>query len=85
MDAILEKKQTAFRLSSDLLEKLKAEAKKQNRSLNNFVECVLMDWVYSKPNSETASAIKETKSGKYAGTLSMNSFDSFMNSLNDIE
>ena len=36
------KKQTAFRLSDDLLQRLKAEAKKQNRSLNNLIE-VLID------------------------------------------
>jgi predicted HicB family RNase H-like nuclease len=36
------KKQTAFRISEGLLIRLKAEAKKQNRSLNNLVE-VLID------------------------------------------
>ena len=36
------KKQTAFRLSDNLLQRLKAEAKKQNRSLNNLIE-VLID------------------------------------------
>ena len=33
-----DKKQTAFRISESLLKRLKAEAKKQNRSLNNLVE-----------------------------------------------
>jgi len=37
-----DKKQTAFRLSDDLIKRLKAEAKKQNRSLNNLIE-VLID------------------------------------------
>ena len=37
-----DKKQTAFRISEGLLKRLKAEAKKQNRSLNNLVE-VLID------------------------------------------
>ena len=36
------KKQTSFRISEGLLKRLKAEAKKQNRSLNNLVE-VLID------------------------------------------
>lgn len=35
------KKQTAFRISGGLIERLKAEAKKQNRSLNNLVETLL--------------------------------------------
>jgi predicted HicB family RNase H-like nuclease len=37
-----DKKQTAFRISEGLLKRLKAEAKKQNRSVNNLVE-VLID------------------------------------------
>ena len=37
-----DKKQTAFRISEGLLIRLKAEAKKQNRSLNNLIE-VLID------------------------------------------
>ena len=37
-----DKKKTAFRISEGLLLRLKAEAKKQNRSLNNLVE-VLID------------------------------------------
>ncbi|WP_289833352.1 ribbon-helix-helix protein, CopG family, partial [uncultured Muribaculum sp.] len=32
-----------FRLSVDLIERLKEMAKKEHRSLNNFVECVLLD------------------------------------------
>jgi len=36
------KKQTAFQISEVLLKRLKAEAKKQNRSVNNMVE-VLID------------------------------------------
>lgn len=85
METILTKRQTAFRLSTDLLDKLKIEAKKQNRSLNNFVECVLMDLIYNKPNQETVSAIKEARSGGKAGSLDISNFDSFMNSLNKIE
>jgi len=36
-----DKKQTAFRLSEGLLLRLKAEAKKQNRSVTNLVETIL--------------------------------------------
>lgn len=85
METILTKKQTAFRFSTDLLEKLKIEAKNQNRSLNNFVECILMDLIYNKPNQETISAIKEARSGKNAGSLDIGNYDSFINSLNKIE
>ena len=37
------KRQTAFRLNEDLLERLKEKAKKANRSLSNYVECILMN------------------------------------------
>jgi hypothetical protein len=43
------KKQTAFRLSEDLLDRLKAKAKEDNRSLNNYVENVLRDVAYDPP------------------------------------
>lgn len=85
MDATIDRKQTAFRLSTDLLERLKMAAKRQNRSLNNFVESVLMDVVYNEPNEETKAAIEEAKAGKYAGTIDMKNFDTFMKSINDIE
>ena len=42
MEAAIDRKQTAFRLSTDLLDRLRLAAKKQNRSLNNFVESILM-------------------------------------------
>ena len=32
------KKQTAFRLNSDLLDRLKMAAKREHRSLNNYVK-----------------------------------------------
>lgn len=85
MDVTIDRKQTAFRLSTDLLERLKMAAKRQNRSLNNFVESVLMDVVYNEPNEETKAAIEEAKAGKYAGTIDMRNFDTFMKSINDIE
>ena len=53
MEAAIDRKQTAFRLSTDLLDRLRLAAKKQNRSLNNFVESILMDVVYNEPNEET--------------------------------
>lgn len=37
------KKITTFRLNEELLERLKVLAKRENRSLNNFVEYTLME------------------------------------------
>ena len=43
MDIAIEKKNQSFRLSVDLIERLKRIAKRQNRSLNNYVETLLLD------------------------------------------
>ena len=58
MESAISRTQTAFRLSKELLKRLKIEARKQNRSLNNFVESVLMDAVYRAPNAKTMAAVK---------------------------
>ena len=39
-----------FRLNVDLIERLKEMAKREHRSLNNFVECVLLDVAYNEPS-----------------------------------
>ena len=85
MEAAIDRKQTAFRLSTDLLDRLRLAAKKQNRSLNNFVESILMDVVYNEPNEETKEAIAEAQAGEFAGTIDMENFDTFMKSIKNIE
>ncbi len=85
MEITINKKQTAFRLSEDLLERLKKAAKKEHRSLNNFVESILMDIVYNEPNEETKAAVEEAKAGKFAGTIDTKDFNTFMESINNIE
>jgi hypothetical protein len=84
MEAVI-RKQTSFRLREDLLQILQEQAKKANRSLNNFVESTLMDAVYSEPNEETIAVINEAHSGKYAGAIDVSNFDAFMKSLDEIE
>ncbi len=63
------RKQTAFRLRDDLIIRLKVQAKKENRSLNNYVESVLLDAVYRVPNETTLTAMKEAKESKTLETL----------------
>lgn len=75
------KVQTAFRFDMELIRRLKIKAKKENRSLNNYVETVLMDIVYDEPNEETVAAINEVKSGKTLEKLDMNKFDEFVEDL----
>lgn len=64
MEAPIQKKATMFRLSAELIERLKVMAKREHRSLNNFVECILLDVAYNEPNDVTKSAIEEARSGK---------------------
>ena len=75
------KKQTAFRFSEDLLERLKDRARKDNRSINNYVEKILMEAVYDEPNEETVAAMKEAKEGKGLETLDLAKFKEFVASL----
>jgi len=42
---IEKKRQTVFRLEESLVDRLKKEAYKENRSLNNYVEAILEDFV----------------------------------------
>ena len=61
MDIALKKNQS-FRLSVDLIDKLKQLARRQNRSLNNYVETLLLDAAYHEPNATTLAAMKEAES-----------------------
>lgn len=56
------KKNQSFRLSVELIDRLKQLAKRQNRSLNNYVETVLLNAAYHEPNAETLAAMKEAES-----------------------
>ncbi|WFE86603.1 hypothetical protein [Parabacteroides chongii] len=47
-----------------LLQILQKQAKKANRSLNNFVESTLMDAMYTEPNVEAIAAIKEARTAR---------------------
>ena len=62
MDIAIKKNQS-FRLSVELIDRLKQLAKRQNRSLNNYVETVLLDAAYHDPNATTLAAMKEVESG----------------------
>lgn len=79
MEAII-RKQTSFRLREDLVKALQEEARKANRSLNNLVECLLMDAMYSEPNEETKAAIEEAHAGKNLKKVDTSSFENFIKS-----
>ena len=75
------RKQTSFRLSKSLLDRLQIEAKKHNRSLNNLVESVLLAFVSEKPNKTTLAAMKEAEISDYLETLDLSNFRNFVDSL----
>lgn len=70
-----------FRLRTELLERLKQLAATDNRSLNNYVETILMDVAYSTPNATTLSAMKEAQDESTLTTVNMDSYDTFLSSL----
>jgi len=80
-EILINRKQTAFRFREDLLARLKVAAKKENRSLNNYIENVLMDVVYRKPSKTTLEAMREAQEDKNLETLDMDNFDDFVASL----
>ena len=68
MEATIRKKPTMFRLDEELVARLKELAKREHRSLNNFVECLLFDVAYNEPNDITKAAMEEAQSGRLRGT-----------------
>lgn len=81
MDIVIEKKAHVFRLPVYLLDKLKELAQKDRRSLNNYVECLLLDAVYHEPNEETIAAINEVKAGRLEGPIDTSSVEAMLKSM----
>ncbi|MBE6319302.1 MAG: toxin-antitoxin system protein [Bacteroidales bacterium] len=81
MAIVIERKQTAFRLSTSLLNKLREAAERENRSLNNYVESVLMDAVNSNSNKLTLAAMKEARENRDLETLDADNLESVIASL----
>ena len=81
MNTTISRKQTSFRLSEDLITSLRIEAKKHNRSLNNFVESILMAFMDERPNQITLSAMDDAEKGHDLETLDLKDFRNFVQSL----
>jgi predicted transcriptional regulator len=80
MKAVINRKSTMFRLRCDLVERLKHLAAQDNRSLNNYVETILMDVAYNTPNATTIAAMEEAKDESTLKTVNMDSYESFIKS-----
>ena len=81
MNRALNRKQTSFRLSEDLIASLRVEAQKHNRSLNNLVESILLAFIAERPNPTTLKAMQEAESGHDLETLDLKDFKNFVRSL----
>lgn len=64
MATTIQRKQTSFRLRTDLLDFMKQDAERTNRTLNNFLESLLLDYYYNEPNEVTKAAIEEAMNRK---------------------
>lgn len=73
-----------FRLREGLVDRLKQLAARDNISLNNYVETILMDVAYNTPNATSRAAINEAQDDKKLTTVNMDSYESFLKSL-DLE
>ncbi|MCM1168688.1 MAG: ribbon-helix-helix protein, CopG family [Bacteroides sp.] len=73
--------QTSFRLDSSLLEKIRLLAKRENRSLNNFVESLLYKEAARMPNKTTLTAMKEAETSSSLEVLDLGKFDEFVKGL----
>lgn len=73
--------QTSFRLNENLISSLKKEARAHNRSLNNYVESLLMAAMASRPNPVTLAAMKEAETNPNLETVSAADFMNFVDSL----
>lgn len=81
MNTVNLKKATSLRLDNELYNYIEKLAKKENRSINNFIETTLAEATrFHEPNNETLHAIKEAKKEK----SSLKRYDNTQDLLNDL-
>ena len=83
MATTIVRRPASFRLRSDLLDGLKRRAARENRTLNNYVESVLLRVVYDEPNEVTKAAIEEAMSGHNPNNVYTSVDDMFNDILNE--
>ena len=65
------------------MERLRSNAAKENRTLNNYVESVLLECIFNEPNETTKAAIMEAMSGRNPNKVYDNVDDMFNDILNE--
>jgi len=81
MESVIIRKSAMFRLREELIDRLKQLAARDNRSLNNYVETILMDVAYNTPNATTRAAMIEAQNDANLTNVNMDSYESFLKSL----
>lgn len=64
METTRPRKATMLRLDAELMERVKSQAKREHRSVNNFIECLILNYIKEEADELTLAALKEAKSGK---------------------
>lgn len=72
-------KQIAFQLDSELIELIKEKATAQRKSLDKYLEMLLIKDVGNMPNAETQKAIAEVMEGRNLEII--DDVDAFMDSI----
>jgi len=81
MNATEIKKTTSLRLNGNLYRYIQKLAKRENRSVNNFIETVLADAThFYEPNEETKQSIEEAR----AERLDLKQYESADDLLSDL-
>lgn len=72
-------KAMSFRFDEDIIELIKEKAKAQKRSLNNYIEMLMVKDVGNIPNDETKKALEEAS--QEIGLKAMEDIDGFFESI----
>lgn len=75
------KVEIALHLDKGLIDQLEKEAKKENKSLNGYVEKMLRKLIRRQPNLETMEAIREARENDNLEVLDVDHFKEFVASL----
>lgn len=81
MDTTIAKSSASIRINSGILKQLKEEAKKEDRSLSNYLETLLYEMGYRPYNEETVRACREAREGEIAGVVDTTSLETIEASL----
>ena len=66
-----------------MLEEMKSAAERENRTLNNYLESLLLNYFYNEPNEVTRAAIEEAMSGHNRNKVYTNIDEMFDDILNE--